>query len=115
MTICRVRDTFTILSVEKPKQGFLPLSLHDCLYLSLWPWGVLLSIVLPREWKQALTWLEHHACSVTQSCLTLSDPMDHSPPGSTVHVILQARILEWVATPSSRVYSITSCLKPAST
>ena len=30
-----------------------------------------------------------------QSCLTLCDPMDCSPPGSSVHGILQARILEW--------------------
>ena len=36
------------------------------------------------------------------SCLTLSDSMDHSPPGSCVHCILQARILEWVVMPSSR-------------
>ena len=35
-----------------------------------------------------------------QSCLTLCDPMDCSPPGSFVHRILQARILEWVAMPS---------------
>ena len=34
---------------------------------------------------------------VTQLCLTLSDPMDHSLPGSSVHGILQARVLEWVA------------------
>ena len=32
-----------------------------------------------------------------QSCRTLWDPMDCSPPGSSVHGILQARILEWVA------------------
>ena len=37
-----------------------------------------------------------------QSCPTLCDPMDCSPPGSSVHGILQSRILEWVATPSSR-------------
>ena len=37
-----------------------------------------------------------------QSCLTLCDPVDHSLPGSTVHGILQARILEWIAMPSSR-------------
>ena len=35
--------------------------------------------------------------SVAQSCLTLCDPMDCSPPGSFVHGILWARILEWVA------------------
>ena len=40
--------------------------------------------------------------SATQSCLTLCDPMDYSPPGSSVHEILQARILEWVAFPFSR-------------
>ena len=34
-----------------------------------------------------------------QSCPTLSDPMDCSPPGSSVHGIRQARILEWVAIP----------------
>ena len=39
---------------------------------------------------------------VVQSCLTLRDPMDCSPPGSSVLGILQARILEWVAMPSSR-------------
>ena len=39
---------------------------------------------------------------VAQSCPTLCDPMDYSPPGSSIHGILQARILEWVAMPSSR-------------
>ena len=34
---------------------------------------------------------------VAQSCLTLRDPMDCSPPDSSIHGILQARILEWVA------------------
>ena len=36
---------------------------------------------------------------VTQSCPTLSDPMDCSLPGSSVHGIFQARVLEWVANP----------------
>ena len=39
---------------------------------------------------------------VTRLCLTLCDSMDCSPPGSSVHGILQARILEWVAIPFSR-------------
>ena len=34
---------------------------------------------------------------VTQSCLTLSDPMDCSSPGSSAHEIFQARVLEWGA------------------
>ena len=36
------------------------------------------------------------ACVCAQSCLTLCNPMDCSPPGSSVHEIPQARILEWV-------------------
>ena len=39
---------------------------------------------------------------IAQSCLTLCDPMTYILPGSSVHGILQARILEWVAMPSSR-------------
>ena len=39
---------------------------------------------------------------VARSCLTLCDPMDCSQPGSSVHGIFQARILEWVAMPSFR-------------
>ena len=35
--------------------------------------------------------------SVTQSCLTLCNPMDFSPPGSSIHGIFQARVLEWGA------------------
>ena len=42
------------------------------------------------------------SCSITQLCPTLCDPVDCSPPGSSVHGILQVRILEWVARPSSR-------------
>ena len=37
---------------------------------------------------------------VTQLCPTLCDLMDYSPPGSSIHGIFQARILEWVAFPS---------------
>ena len=41
-------------------------------------------------------------CSVVQLCLTLFDPTDCSPPGSSLHAIFQARILEWVAISYSR-------------
>ena len=54
-----------------------------------------------RVWKGLLThsyvWV-----LVAQSCLTLYDSMVYSPPDSSVHGILQARILEWVAIPFSR-------------
>ena len=45
---------------------------------------------------------EAPACGHAKSCLTLCDPMDHSPPGSSIHGILQAGVLEWVAISSSR-------------
>ena len=45
------------------------------------------------------------AAKLLQSCLTLCDPVDCSPPGSSVHGILQARILEWVAISFSRISS----------
>ena len=40
-------------------------------------------------------------CESAHSYLTLLDPMDYSPLGSSIHGILQARILEWVAIPFS--------------
>ena len=45
-------------------------------------------------------WLR--VCSVAQSCPTLYDPMDGSLSGFSVHGILQAKMLEWVAMPSPR-------------
>ena len=42
---------------------------------------------------------------VAKSCLTLCNHMDYSPPGSSVHRISQARILQWVAISSSRSFS----------
>jgi len=41
---------------------------------------------------------------LAQSCPTLSDPMDCSPPGSSIHGIFQARVLEWGAIAFSIVY-----------
>ena len=52
-------------------------------------------------------------CVRAQSCLTLCNPTDCSPPGSSVHGILQARILEWVAMPSSKGSSLPR-IKPTS-
>ena len=54
--------------------------------------------VLCRHWETRVR-LE---VLVSQSCLTLCNPMDCSLPGSSVHGFLQARILEWVAIPFSR-------------
>ena len=109
---------------------FLGLSLHHysknvlsfffpMLYLAFWIWSHCPSLFFVYStfwWKTAFSnfsgkesavdWMCvcvcvcMHVCA--QLCLTLCDPMDCSPPGSSVHGILQARILEWVAMPSSR-------------
>ena len=56
----------------------------------------------------SLIGIEGCCCSlVTKSCLTLSQPVDSSPPGPSVHGISQARTLEWVAISFSREYSPT--------
>ena len=46
-----------------------------------------------------------------QSCLTLCDPIDGSPPGSSVHRILQARILVWVAISFSNAHMHSKSLQ----
>ena len=68
-----------------------------------------------KTWLSTHTWLMYISCFMSfvsdllseqakflQSCLTLCDPLDCSPSDSSVHRILQERILEWVAMPSSR-------------
>ena len=70
---------------------------------------------LPRNWASVsciagrffTSWATREVCGcsiseVSQSCPTRGDPMDCSPPGSSVHGILQARILVWVAISFSR-------------
>ena len=72
-------------------EGYLPRSLHEtaCHYFSL------MVEVGPKEPMKVKV-------LIAQSCPTLCDPMDSSLPGSSVHGILQASILEWVAIPFSR-------------
>ena len=53
-----------------------------------------------RKRQKDFTRYNECCCSITMLCPTLCDPMDCSPSGSSVHGILQARILEWVAIPS---------------
>ena len=64
----------------------------------------------PNPWLQnSLPWAKHSysaaaAAKSLQSCLTLCDPIDGSPPGSTNPGILQARTLEWVAISFSKAW-----------
>ena len=58
---------------------------------------------LPEVQGTLKSLLQHHNCVlVSQLGPTLCDPMDYSPPGFSVHRILQARTLEWIAIPFSR-------------
>ena len=77
-------------------------------FLSLWIsfyFSIILNkwnhVVFGGGWSEFFHSANMHAKSL-QSCPTLCDPMDCSPPDSSVHGILQARILEWVAMPFSR-------------
>ena len=73
---------------------------YICTYVCIFSWqrdkrGVIKSLTMMNptiedNWSFLL-------CSVAQSCLTLWGPMDCSPPGSSVHGILQEKILEWGA------------------
>ena len=90
---------------SRPTRGSQPTGLcdlHCCKLLTLW------QVVMQQRKTNSKTYLlEHcfHTCTHTpvaaakslQSCPTLCDPIDCSPPGSSVHGILQARTLEWVA------------------
>ena len=66
--------------------------------------------IIDKMWKQLkCLWRDEKyvVCAKSpQSCPTLCNPMKYSQPGSSVHGILQARILEWVAIPSSRGSSL---------
>ena len=64
---------------------------------------------VPKKFPQS----HIHACVHAQSCPTLCNPMDHSPPGSSVHEILQARILEWVAISFSRMIKVDQVFQKA--
>ena len=64
-----------------------------------------IKIVIIKLWQKAIMKGKEKKgkeSEVAQSCLTLCDPVDCSLPGSSIHGILQARILEWVAISFSR-------------
>ena len=66
-------------------------------YVYMYSW-----VTLQHTWNDHIINQLWASAKSRQSCLTLCDPVDHSLPGSSVHGILQARILEWIAMPSSR-------------
>ena len=70
-------------------------SIHGSFQARVLEWGATAFSELAH--KEVLIPKSHQFSSVTQSCPTLCDPMDCSPPGSSVHGSFQARVLEWVA------------------
>ena len=71
-----------------------------CLLWNLCSRGQELQLLKPLSSRTRA--VQHEEAKVAQLCLTFSDPMNCSLPGSSVHGILQARLLEWVAVPFSR-------------
>ena len=91
----------------------LLLSRFSCVQLCATPWTAAYQATPSMGFSRQEDWSElpfpspmHESESeVTQSCPTLCDPMDCTLPGYSVHGILQARILEWVAISFSRGFS----------
>ena len=80
-----------------------PRAYHPFWFAASW-WRLFLTGILPKCWEFKQNWqCSSQPCYVHaksfQSCATLCDLMDCSPPGSSVHGTLQARILEWLPCP----------------
>ena len=86
--------------VHKAEPWFSAVPLFSLLYLCRKSLPTLQFLLTSSSRLQSCC-VRMHAKSL-QLCLTLCDPMDRSPPGSSVHGILQARRVEWVAMPASR-------------
>ena len=71
---------------------------------ALWTWHAIMTENSRTLFTTTDSWFQTTATAAAkslQSCPTLCDGIDSSPPGSSVHGILQTRILEWVASPFS--------------
>ena len=69
------------------------------------PWNIFSNYNTKEKGKGCVYWFVMSTCmhvKLHQSCLTLCDPVDYSPPGSSVYGILQARIPKWVVMSSFR-------------
>ena len=91
-TVFKCNDIFTIL--------FLKLT-QDCILLVFISLDFIL-LVICKQYNCVCVCVCVCVCARAQSCPTLCNTMDYSPPGSSVHEFSQTRILEWVAMLSSR-------------
>ena len=86
-------ECLSLLDLSGPQMQSWVCQIHQFKHIAfVGPGKALLSKHLPTATTAAAA-----AAKSLQSCLTLRDPVDGSPPGSSVPGILQARILEWVA------------------
>ena len=117
MTLYCLSSTKVSLEVLKEafhlKQDFLKCEIHYCTENMIYIDYFCNESVILKESTLTYTtqWMGYPAyvCSVTQSCPTLCNPMDCSLPGSSVHGILQVRILEWVDISCSRIFLTQGC------
>ena len=88
------------------KSNIVTSSFAACfVFIKLWCFGARIDLTLHVVWDPKLPFILNICCETAaaaaakslQSCLTLCDPIDGSPPGSPIRGILQARTLEWVA------------------
>ena len=79
---CHCRDSFYHPELPEAPPSFRTVYLLSCFHLKL-----------------CVSLYQDQFSSVAQSCLTLCDPIDSSPPGSPVRGVLQARTLDWVPSP----------------
>ena len=102
----QARTNWQIPSRTTLKGLMTPSVFLDSCSRGLWTWGGRVEGLGGRQAGAGRLAALNHTCLVCMlnrfSCVRLCDPIDCSPPASSVHGILQARILEWVAIPFSR-------------
>ena len=95
--VASLLSAFRQMNFKAELSGPSGLSLEEQTFLSLITPSA--PSVGPGQGHRQLSW---HACVPSCFSQTLCNPMDHSLPGSSVHGILQTRVLEWIAMPSFR-------------
>ena len=104
--------------MTKNRENSKKAQLNPQISLIIWKINVLSALIKSQRltnWinKQNSVYIQY-VCLHSQSCPTVYDPMNCSPPGSSVYGIFQARILEWIAVFSSRGSSQTRDWKQVS-
>ena len=118
--LAKILEWVTISSSRESSRprDWTHVSWFSCIFCNFFLYIYIIACCDSIERKQLVneddTWkvqtMDHLLCSVVQSCLTLCDPVDCSPPGSSVHGISLAKILEWVTISWTRDWTHISCI-----